>query len=127
MSDWDGFGGERDARGRRDDGYGRGSGQTQPEGPQRMRHVQRQPQPPQPPRSQQPRPAQRPARPPVPPQAPPPGGRPGARPGPGYGVPPQQTQGPDAAYDSGYNTGQVYGRPSGPGHPTGPGGPGGPG
>ncbi|MFD0377586.1 LCP family protein [Streptomyces sp. NPDC127112] len=120
MSDWDGFGGERDARGRRDDGYGRGSGQAQPEGPQRMRHVQRQPQAPRPPRPQ-PRPAQGPGRTPVPPQAPPPG----ARPGPGYGVPPQQRQDPDAAYDSGYNTGQVYGRPSGPGRPGGPGGPGG--
>ncbi|MEU3912728.1 LCP family protein [Streptomyces sp. NPDC029721] len=122
MSDWDGFGGERDARGRRDDGYGRGSGQAQPEGPQRMRHVQRQPQAPRPPRPQ-PRPAQGPGRTPVPPQAPPPG----ARPGPGYGVPPQQRQDPDAAYDSGYNTGQVYGRPSGPGGPGRPGGPGGPG
>lgn len=108
MSDWDGYG-ERDARGRRDDGYGRGSGQAQPDGAQRMRHVQRQPQQ-----------RQRPARPPVPPQAPPPGGRPG------YGVPPQQSQGPDSAYDSGYNTGQVYGRPAGPGGPGGrpPGGPG---
>ncbi|MFE1556590.1 LCP family protein [Streptomyces sp. NPDC058734] len=106
MSDWDGYG-ERDARGRRDDGYGRGSGQAQPEGAQRMRHVQRQP--------------QRPARPPVPPQAPPPGGRPG------QGVP-QQAQGPGSGYDSGYNTGQVYGRPSGPGGPgqRPPGGPGGP-
>lgn len=102
MSDWDGYG-ERDARGRRDDGYGRGSGQAQPEGAQRMRHVQRQP--------------QRPARPPVPP----PGGRPG------QGVP-QQAQGPGSGYDSGYNTGQVYGRPSGPGGPgqRPPGGPGGP-
>ncbi|MFD0355324.1 LCP family protein [Streptomyces sp. NPDC127110] len=109
MSDWDGYG-ERDARGRRDDGYGRGSGQTQPEGAQRMRHVQRQPQQPQ--------------RPPVPPQAPPRGGRPG------QGVP-QQAQGPGSGYDSGYNTGQVYGRPSGPGGPGqrppgGAGGPGGP-
>ncbi|WP_405980406.1 LCP family protein [Streptomyces sp. NBC_00158] len=124
MSDWDGYG-ERDAQGRRDDGYGRGSGQGQPDGAQRMRHVQRQPQQRQP---------QRPARPPVPPQSPPPGGRPGGRPG--YGVPPQQAQGPDSAYDSGYNTGQVYGRPAGPrnpsgpdgpGRPLGPGGPGGPG
>ncbi|MEV7726748.1 LCP family protein [Streptomyces sp. NPDC087917] len=107
MSDWDG-------RGRRDDGYGRGGEQAQPEGPQRMRHVQRQP--------------QRPTRPPVPPQAPPPGARPG------YGVP-QQGQGggqggdPGNSYDSGYNTGQVYGRPAGPGGPGGrpPGGPAGPG
>ncbi|MFF4581948.1 LCP family protein [Streptomyces sp. NPDC001389] len=129
MSDWDGFGGERDARGRRDDGYGRGGGQAQPEGAQRMRHVQRQPQAPRPPQSQ-PRPGQRPARPPVPPQAPPQAPPPGGRPGSGYGVPPQQGQGPDASYDSGYNTGQVYGRPSGPGgpgRPAGPGGPGGPG
>ncbi|MER5808585.1 LCP family protein [Streptomyces sp. NPDC002033] len=113
MSDWDGWNGERDARGRRDDGYGRGSGQPQPEGAQRMRHVQRQPQ-------QPPRP---PARPPVPPQAPPPGRRPAP------GVPPQQAQGPDASYDSGYSTGQVYGRPQGPGGgaPAGPGRPGRPG
>ncbi|MDK9495831.1 LCP family protein [Streptomyces katrae] len=106
MSDWDGYG-ERDARGRRDDGYGRGGGQAQPEGAQRMRHVQRQPQ------------QQRPARPPVPPQAPPQGGRPG------YGVP-QQAQAPGSGYDSGYNTGQVYGRPAGPGGPgqRPPGGPG---
>ncbi|MEU3313173.1 LCP family protein [Streptomyces sp. NPDC048387] len=117
MSDWDGSGGGRGAHDRRDDGYGRGSGQAQPEGAQRMRHVQRQPQAPLPPR-QQPRPA----RPPVPPQAPPPGARPG------YGVPPQQGPGgPDAAYDSGYSSGQVYGRPAGPGGPGGPGRPGRPG
>ncbi|MFE3763777.1 LCP family protein [Streptomyces sp. NPDC059104] len=116
MSDWDGWNGERDARGRRDDGYGRGSGQPQPEGAQRMRHVQRQPQPPQRPAQ----PPQRPGRPPVPPQGPPQGR-------PGHGVPPQQTQGPDASYDSGYNTGQVYGRPAGPGGPAGPGRPGRPG
>ncbi|MET8750218.1 LCP family protein [Streptomyces sp. NPDC004667] len=116
MSDWDGWNGERDARGRRDDGYGRGSGQQQPEGAQRMRHVQRQPQPPQRPAQ----PPQRPGRPPVPPQGPPQGR-------PGHGVPPQQTQGPDASYDSGYNTGQVYGRPAGPGGPAGPGRPGRPG
>ncbi|MET9609061.1 LCP family protein [Streptomyces sp. NPDC006512] len=105
MSDWDGWSGERDERGRRDDGYGRGSGQAQPEGAQRMRHVQRQPQPP-----------QRPARPPVPPQSPPAGA-------PAYGVPPQQTRGPGGpgGYDSGYNTGQVYGSPSGPGGPGRPG------
>ncbi|MDX2395812.1 LCP family protein [Streptomyces sp. NPDC054904] len=102
MSDWDGWSGERDGRGRRDDGYGHGSGQAQPEGAQRMRHVQRQPQPP-----------QRPAGPPVPPQSSPPAGPPA------YGVPPQQTRGPGggAGYDSGYNTGQVYGAPSGPGGP----------
>ncbi|MFF2791307.1 LCP family protein [Streptomyces sp. NPDC058049] len=84
---------------RRDDGYGRGSAQARPEGAQRMPHVQRQPQQPQ--------------RPPRPPQQPQPG-----RPG----VPPQQHGG----YDSGYNTGQVYGTPAG-GSPGGPGGPGGPG
>ncbi|MYV79086.1 MULTISPECIES: LCP family protein [Streptomyces] len=81
---------------RRDDGYGRGSAQARPEGAQRMPHVQRQPQQPQ--------------RPPRPPQQPQPG-----RPG----VPPQQHGG----YDSGYNTGQVYGTPAG-GSPGGPGGPG---
>ncbi|MEU6759350.1 LCP family protein [Streptomyces sp. NPDC046685] len=95
----------------REGGYGRGSAQPQPEGAQRMRHVQRQqPQPQRPP--QPPRPAQpsRPSRPSVPAQ-----------------------QGPDAygGYDSGYNTGQVYGSPAGapgaPGAPAGPGGPSGPG
>lgn len=78
-----------------------------------MRHIQRQPRPQQP---------QRPAQPPRP-----------ARPV----VPPQHAQGHDTygGYDSGYNTGQVYGAPSGgapgspggPGGPSGPGGPGGPG
>ncbi|WP_030387005.1 LCP family protein [Streptomyces sp. NRRL S-241] len=94
----------------RDDAYGRGSAQPQPEGVQRMRHIQRQQQPPRPP--QPPRP-QRPAGPP-----------------PAYGVPPQQAGSHDTydGYDSGYNTGQVYGSPAGgaPGGPTGPGGPGGP-
>ncbi|MFG2488403.1 LCP family protein [Streptomyces virginiae] len=94
---------------RRDDGYGRGSAQARPEGAQRMPHVQRQPQQPQ--------------RPPRPPQQPQPG-----RPG----VPPQQNGG----YDSGYNTGQVYGTPAGgspggpgvpPQRPSGPSGPSGPG
>ncbi|MEV7524006.1 LCP family protein [Streptomyces sp. NPDC091371] len=89
----------------RDGGYGRGSAQPQPEGPQRMRHIQRQQQPQQPPQPQRP------------PQGPP-GPRQPARPS----VPPQQPRSNDA-YDSGYNTGQVYGSPSG-GGPAGPGGPG---
>ncbi|MEF2525332.1 MULTISPECIES: LCP family protein [Streptomyces] len=103
---------------RRDDGYGHGSAQAQPEGARRMPHVQRR----QPGLPQQP---QRPPQPPVPP-------RPGRRPAPH--VPPQQGAGHDAdGYDSGYNTGQVYGtpqrapqRPGGPAGPSG-GGPGGPG
>ncbi|MEU6314140.1 LCP family protein [Streptomyces sp. NPDC047014] len=96
----------------RDDAYGRGSAHPQPEGVQRMRHVQR------PPRQQPPRPAQPPH--PQRPAGPPPGQ-----------VPPQQAGGHDTygGYDSGYNTGQVYGAPSGgaPGRPEGPGGPSGPG
>ncbi|MGW5850046.1 LCP family protein [Streptomyces sp. NPDC055254] len=103
MNDWpEGWNGDRDERGRRDDGYGRGSSRAEPEGPQRMRHVQRQ------------QPA-RPPRPTVPPPAQPPGSRPP------HGVPPQQARTP-GGYDSGYNTGQVYGAPSG-GAPGGPGGP----
>ncbi|MGW0900271.1 LCP family protein, partial [Streptomyces goshikiensis] len=108
MNDWPE--GWADDRGRRDDGYGRGSAQAEPEGPQRMRHVQRQ-QPPQPPQQRAAHPV-----------GPPPVRRPG--------VPPQQAQSPDTygGYDSGYNTGQVYGSPAGaPGGPAGPGGPGGPG
>ncbi|MFJ2598263.1 LCP family protein [Streptomyces erythrochromogenes] len=93
----------------RDDAYGRGSARPQPEGVQRMRHIQRQPQqPPRPPQPQRP-----------------------AGPVPTPGVPPQQAGGHDTygGYDSGYNTGQVYGAPSGgaPGRPQGPGGPSGPG
>ncbi|MER5568134.1 LCP family protein [Streptomyces goshikiensis] len=113
MNDWPE--GWADDRGRRDDGYGRGSAQAEPEGPQRMRHVQRQ-QPPQAPQPPQQRGAQ--------PVGPPPVRRPG--------VPPQQAQSPDTygGYDSGYNTGQVYGSPAGapggPGGPSDPGGPGGP-
>ncbi|MFD3547880.1 LCP family protein [Streptomyces sp. NPDC058655] len=111
MNDWPaGWNGERDDRGRRDDGYGRGSAQAQPEGAQRMRHVQRQ---------QPPRPA-----------VPPPARRPGTPP-PSPGVPPQQAGGAHDSYggfDSGYNTGQVYGAPAGPGGPaqppSGPGRPG---
>ncbi|MFD9356328.1 LCP family protein [Streptomyces sp. NPDC060031] len=112
MSDWDGWNGDREDRGRRDDGYGRGSDRAQPEGAQRMRHVQR------------PQPQQQPPRPAVPPPA----RRPGTPPAPG--VPPQQAQSHDTygGYDSGYNTGQVYGAPAGPGGPaqppSAPGGPG---
>ncbi|MFJ7271476.1 LCP family protein [Streptomyces sp. NPDC099050] len=119
MSDRDGWSGEQDQRGRRDDGYGRGSGQAEPEGAQRMRHVQR----PGPQASRQPQPPQ-PRQPPRGPAQPPAG--------PAY-VPPQQDgsySGGSAggSYDSGYNTGQVYGGgqpPSGP-RGRGPGGPGGP-
>lgn len=79
-----------------------------------MRHIQRQPQ--QPPRPPQPGQPPRPQRP--------------AGPVPAPGVPPQQAGGHDTygGYDSGYNTGQVYGAPSGgaPGRPGGPGGPSGP-
>ncbi|MFE2479098.1 LCP family protein [Streptomyces sp. NPDC001194] len=104
-----------------DDRYGRGSAQAQPEGARRMPHVQRRQQRPVPPQQQPQRPAQPPARP----------GQP-----PAYGVPPQQAPSHDTygGYDSGYSTGQVYGRPQstpagpgGPGAPAGPGGPGGPG
>lgn len=132
MSDWDGWSGEQDQRGRRDDGYGRGSGQAQPEGPQRMRHVQRPAQQPRPAGQQAPQaqrgqqPPRRPAQPPVPPPA-----GPGGPARPPY-VPAQQDgsygSGSDG-YDSGYNTGQVYGGGSGQQPPTGPrgrtGGPGG--
>ncbi|MDJ0380658.1 LCP family protein [Streptomyces sp. G-G2] len=101
MNDWpDGRRNEN-----RDDRYGRGGAQARPEDAQRMPHVQRR---------QPPRPPVRPSgQPPVPPQ-----GRPAQAP-PGYGVPPQQQ-----SYDSGYNTGQVYGSPGAPGGPAGPGGPG---
>ncbi|KJY19960.1 transcriptional regulator [Streptomyces sp. WM6373] len=79
-----------------------------------MRHIQRQPQ--QPPRPPQPGQPPRPQRP--------------AGPVPTPGVPPQQAGGHDTygGYDSGYNTGQVYGSPAGgaPGRPGGPGGPSGP-
>ncbi|MGW6706815.1 LCP family protein [Streptomyces sp. NPDC054956] len=113
MSDWDGWSGEQDERGRRDDGYGRGSGQAQPEGAQRMRHVQRpgpQASRQQPPQQQPPR---RPAQPPAGPGAP---GRPAY-------VPPQQdgSYSGSGGYDSGYNTGQVYGGGHGGAQPpTGP-------
>lgn len=115
MSDRDGWSGEQDQRGRRDDGYGRGSGQAEPEGARRMRHVQRPGSGPQASRLPQ-QPQQPPRRP-----AQPPAGAP-------Y-VPPQQDGSYSGGYDSGYNTGQVYGGgsqpPAGPGGP-GPGGPGGP-
>ncbi|MGW7191631.1 LCP family protein, partial [Streptomyces sp. NPDC054838] len=81
----------------------------EPEGPQRMRHIQRQ---------------QPPVRQPGPPR--PPADPPARRSG--YGVPPQQAQSP-GGYDSGYNTGQLYGTPAGGGAgrpPAGPVGPGGP-
>lgn len=116
MSDWDGLSGEQDQRGRRDDGYGQGSGQAQPEGARRMRHVQRPG--PQASRQQPQQPPHRPAQPPA--VAP-------------Y-VPPQQdgSYNSSGGYDSGYNTGQVYGGghgggqpPTGP-HGRGPDGPGGP-
>lgn len=115
MSDRDGWSGEQDQRGRRDDGYGRGSGQAEPEGARRMRHVQRPGPGPQASRlPQQPQqPPHRPAQPPV---------------GAPY-VPPQQGGSYSGGYDSGYNTGQVYGGgsqpPAGP-RGRGPGGPGGP-
>lgn len=103
MSDWDGLSGEQDERGRRDDGYGRGSGQAQPEGAQRMRHVRRTG--PQAARQQPPQPPQQPRRPVQPPAGP------GGPARPTY-VPGQQ----DGSFDSGYNTGQVYGTPAGGGH-----------
>lgn len=98
MNDWpDGW-----SDSNRSDRYGRGSAGAQPEGARVMRQVQRGP------------------------------GTPGPRPSaPPYGGVPQQPtydggQGygaaPDNGYDSGYNTGQVYGSPGGPGGPQGPGG-----
>ncbi|WP_199790750.1 LCP family protein [Streptomyces sp. PsTaAH-124] len=103
MNDWpEGFSGGDD-RGSR---YGRGSAGAQPEGARVMRQVRRGG----------------------------PAGPPGQRgPGPAappYGVPQQPSyvdggQGPayddGQGYDSGYNTGQVYGSPGGPGGPAGPG------
>ncbi|WP_431036116.1 LCP family protein [Streptomyces sp. P6-2-1] len=107
-----GWGGERsDSR-----GYGRGSAEAQPEGARSMPHVRR----------------GGPAGPggpaPVPPQqqygqqgggAYPPQDQ--------YGQPQGQYQDGYGGYDSGYNTGQVYGSPGGPQQPGGPGGPAGPG
>ncbi|MFF6881277.1 LCP family protein [Streptomyces sp. NPDC012474] len=98
MNDWpEGFSG--DNRGRR---YGRGSSSAQPESARVMRQVRRGP-------------------------AASPGQAPyGGAPPYGGGVPPQPSyvdgggHGPGDGYDSGYNTGQVYGSPGG----RGPGGPG---
>ncbi|MFE9253382.1 LCP family protein [Streptomyces sp. NPDC007088] len=95
MSDWPDSRGEN---GRDSRGYGRGSAAPQPEGARVMPQVRR--------------------------------GGPVAPPG---SPVPQQGHGPrqdgyyqdGAGYDSGYNTGQVYGSPGGPGD-GGPGGPGGP-
>ncbi|MEU1402009.1 LCP family protein [Streptomyces sp. NPDC005728] len=103
MNDWP-QGWSDDNRGPR---YGRGSGGAQPEGARAMRQVRRGP-------------------------AAPPGQRSYDAPGPsappyGGGVPQQPSyvdgQGYDDGYgdyDSGYNTGQVYGSPGGPGGPGGP-------
>ncbi|MEU3216818.1 LCP family protein [Streptomyces sp. NPDC006971] len=93
MSDWPEGWTDDNRGGDRGNRYGQGSGSDQPEGARVMRHVQRRPAPPQ----------QRPA-PPRPRQA-----------------PPQYADG--AAYDSGYNTGQVYGGGGrGGGGSNGPGG-----
>ncbi|WP_345655887.1 LCP family protein [Streptomyces tremellae] len=101
MSEWpEGWTGDRGGRPER---YGRGSAGAEPEQARVMPHVQR-------------------------------GNVPPRQRG-GYGVPPQQSPGYDDPYagspagpdyDSGYNTGQVYGRPGGPGQGPG-GGPYGPG
>ncbi|WP_370259063.1 LCP family protein [Streptomyces sp. V4I8] len=95
MNDWPG-GWSDDNRGNR---YGRGSSSAQPEGARVMRQVRR---------------------------------GPAAPPGQGYGGVPQQPSyvngqghggyGDDDGYDSGYNTGQVYGGSGGSGGPGGPGG-----
>ncbi|MFD7981314.1 LCP family protein [Streptomyces sp. NPDC059071] len=71
---------------------------AQPEGPRRMRHVQRPQVPPQQPQQQR-------------------------QPQYDQGYNPSFTQAQASGYDSGYNSGQVYGGPQGPGR--GPGGPGG--
>ncbi|GGO56217.1 MULTISPECIES: LCP family protein [Streptomyces] len=109
MSDWP------DARNSNGDRHGYGSGSAQPEGARSMRHVQR-----------------------GGPSAP---GQPGSVPRqPSYdddvyddlyrdqrAQNPQGQGGPQGDYDSGYNTGQVYGSPAGRGNgPQGPGGPDGP-
>ncbi|MEU3265799.1 LCP family protein [Streptomyces bacillaris] len=72
--------------------YGRGSASPQPESARAMPHIQRRPAPPQ-------RPSVPPQRPHVPPQ------------GQGYDdrYPGSGGHSPDSGYDSGYNTGQVYG------------------
>ncbi|MFJ4417223.1 LCP family protein [Streptomyces sp. NPDC088925] len=105
-----GWGGERsDSR-----GYGRGSAEAQPEGARSMPHVRR----------GGPGGPGGPA--PVPPQQQY-GQQGGAYPPPDqYGQQQGQYQDGYGGYDSGYNTGQVYGSPGGPQQPGGPGGPGGP-
>ncbi|MDT0421338.1 MULTISPECIES: LCP family protein [Streptomyces] len=105
-----GWGGERsDSR-----GYGRGSAEAQPEGARSMPHVRR----------GGPGGPGGPA--PVPPQQQY-GQQGGAYPPPDqYGQQQGQYQEGYGGYDSGYNTGQVYGSPGGPQQPGGPGGPGGP-
>ncbi|WP_199921319.1 LCP family protein [Streptomyces globisporus] len=65
-----------------DGGYGRGSANSQPEGPRRMSHVQRPQVPQQPPRRNG-----------------------------GQGYDPNFTQAQNQGYDSGYSSGQVYGGP----------------
>ncbi|MFF0561901.1 LCP family protein [Streptomyces sp. NPDC004266] len=65
-----------------DGGYGRGSANSQPEGPRRMSHVQRPQVPQQPPRRHE-----------------------------GQGYNPNFTQAQNQGYDSGYSSGQVYGGP----------------
>ncbi|WP_329279434.1 LCP family protein [Streptomyces sp. NBC_00691] len=74
-----------------DGGYGRGSANSQPEGPRRMSHVQRPQVPQQPPRNNQ-------------------GNQ-------GYN--PNFTQAQGAGYDSGYSSGQVYGGQQSGGGPQG--------
>ncbi|MER5494603.1 LCP family protein [Streptomyces sp. NPDC002490] len=102
----------RSGRGRGGEGYGRGSANEQPERARVMRHVQRgqggqgiqwgqEGQ-----QGQQGQRGGRPARPPAPPQ--------GVPPQHGYGHDGRQGGGPQG-YDSGYNTGQVYGSPQGGG------------
>ncbi len=91
MNDWP------DRRtGDRSDRYGRGSASPQPEGARAMPHIQRRPSSPQ-------RPQMPPQRPQVPPQS---QGYDDRYQDGGYGN-------PEPGYDSGYNTGQVYGGGSG--------------
>ncbi|MCX4664230.1 LCP family protein [Streptomyces uncialis] len=97
MNEWPEGRSDRGGRGRNGDGYGRGSGSAQPEGARAMPHVQRG-------RGPGPRPS-------APPQ---PQGVPQQH---GYGhqgAPGGQGQQQDG-YDSGYNTGQVYGSQGGGG------------
>ncbi len=93
MNDWP------DRRtGDRSDRYGRGSASPQPEGARAMPHIQRRPSSPQ-------RPQMPPQRPQVPPQS---QGYDDRYQDGGYGN-------PEPGYDSGYNTGQVYGGSGGSG------------